>query len=481
MGAQLYGANGLPINADTNGNLKSSLYDSNGNPMFGHSGANLPANVMGMNIGGINDGAFRTARFDRFGNIRTGVETLLFRDTIEGATINTLIWNNVLLTTFATPTQTATLGLLITGTTSTTLGAVSIYSTSKQFKKLQKVPLFGRSRMRMLWYANTMTEFGFHNATTATVQIPLGAFFRLSTTGTLIPVIVYNGSDIATGTDIMASVPGGIGSFITGYYTYEIIVDDDSVLFVVQDVSTGRSISEQVLNMPVTQAKMWNATHLPWTVRTLNVTAPATGPATWISDTYICLMDIMTNKPLGYSLAGLHHHTLADPLTYATNATYPASGTVYVVGTLSSTTPAIAGTKAAGAFNFVPSTSLNIDYHIAQHLVPAPYSFICTGIVVSSYILTVLTTTGPLILDWWLSTQNATVNTIGALKVPLGSHTYGTAAAAGTLGGNIQRTFSSPIACDGGKYMNLSMRFGGTAPTAAGAIAGLFALEGYYE
>ncbi|MCI4436704.1 MAG: hypothetical protein JHC33_07860, partial [Ignisphaera sp.] len=72
---------------------RASLYNTDGTSMVVTKGQNSVGNQLGFPIAGTSDNTYRVLRTDRIGNIRTGQDTLLLHDDVEGTTLNTQLWS----------------------------------------------------------------------------------------------------------------------------------------------------------------------------------------------------------------------------------------------------------------------------------------------------------------------------------------------------------------------------------------------------
>lgn len=460
-----------------------AVYDANGNPMFGRAGANLPSNPNGLLIGGVNDGAYRPARLDRYGNLRMGMETLLFRDVAEtGAVSGTPIAPN--LNQWSTAVSGFAVGLPIlagnqlTATTVTTASAYSIATSLRQFQKLQKSPLFYRQRVRAVIYANTIAEWGFGAPATTTAIINTGAFWRIGSSGAVTPVISYNNSEI-TGSDISSSLNNA------NYYTWEIVVDDDSVLFVCQDVSTGRSISEQTLSIPIGQHRMWALSRLPIFNRVWNSGVPGTAPTFLFSDTYVCQLDIMQNKPWSHQLisstqGGAEVYPGAFVAANAQNANY-SNNAAPSSGTLGNT--AASYTTLGGQWQFAAVGSAETDFPLFGFTVPTGFTLYVSRIHINSFNMVVAVATTPTLLQWAVANNSSAVSlaTGGLTRTAIGSQNMPIGSVVGFSPNDLDMIFDPPLRTDGGRIFHVILKMPVATATSTEIIRGCVGITGYFE
>ena len=460
-----------------------ALYDANGNPMFGKAGANLPSNPNGLLIGGVNDGAYRPARLDRYGNLRMGMETLLFRDVAEtGAVSGTPIAPN--LNQWSTAVSGFAVGLPIlagnqlTATTVTTASAYAIATSLRQFQKLQKSPLYYRQRVRAVIYANTIAEWGFGAPATVTAIVNTGAFWRIGSSGAVTPVISYNNSEI-TGSDISSSLNNA------NYYTWEIVVDDDSVLFVCQDVSTGRSISEQTLSIPIGQHRMWALGRLPIFNRVWNSGVPGTAPTFLFSDTVVMALDNVTNKAWGEQLVsatqgGLEVYPGAFVAANAQNANY-ANSAAPASATLSNT--AAGYTTLGGQWQFVAVAGAETDYALFAFTVPTGFTLYVKRIRISTSVIGAASGGSSTSMQWAVANNSSAVSlaTAGLTRTTVGYQTIPVSTPVGWAAPDIETSFDTALRTDGGRIFHVILKMPVGSATASEVIRGTVGITGYFE
>ena len=471
------GADTTVLTIDTTSKAaRTTLYDNSGNSLINTNAANLANTPSGLSIGGFSDNTFRVARFDRLGNIRTGQDQLLLHDDIEGTTINTQLWTAA--TTTFTQAQVASTGINLNSGNTFAASSSSMITSKKMFSKMQLSPIRCRIRARIVPQSNAIGEWGFGAPTAGTAQVPYGAYWRFTASGSIVPVISYNGADAVQGTDISTAI-SALG--YTNYYSWSVIMDDDNCRFTCQNTATGQMVAEQVLQIPATQAKMMSNTHVPVFVRLYeNATGGTTAPYIYVSDVAVLGYDAVYNKPWYLQQAQTTNHAMISPTAFTQTAQFGNSANP-AAATLSNT--AAGYTTLGGLFNWVPTTALTTDYNLFCFTVPTNYQFVCTGIYIDTGVWTVLTTTAPMIIQWFIATNGSSVNlsSNGAIRVGVGSQTFATAAAAGTMSTPLGKQFTVPVISESGTFFTVGFRFAGVAPTAAGSIGGMVNIEGFFE
>lgn len=457
--------------------LRTSLYDPSGNPMIVTDGQNATAVQGGFPMAGSSDNTYRVVRLDRIGNIRTGQDTLLLHDDVEGTTLNTQLWTSSVAT--MTITQVAGQGITFNAGSSVASGVYAILTSQKQFSKMQAAPIRVRFRVKFVPTNNTIGEMGFCAPVATTGQIATGAFFRATTTGTIVPVLAFNGADVVQGTDMSAAI-GAIPGGFNNYFTCGIWVDDDNVLFTVQDVSTGQSIAEQVLQIPRNQAKTFSVTHIPFALRLYTTGVPTVAPQVFLSDVMVLGLDLLESKPWSHQLAGTSNGGEILPTTFLQSANM-ANSTAPTSATLSNT--AAGYTTLGGLFGFAAVAGAVTDYALFGFTVPAPYTFYCTGIHITTYNTVVAVATTPTLLHWSVANNSPAVSlaTAGLNRVPLGAQSFPVAAAAGANVPDLDVQFATPLVTNGGRIMHVILRMPVGTATATQVIQGSVMINGYFE
>jgi len=450
---------------------RAVLYDADGNPVCllnklsesGISKAGLP-------IGGWNDGNFRIARTDRIGSLGTTWHNTMFHEPVEGATLNSSAWVNT-NTTFVTA-QTAT-GINLNNTALTTANAVTTFISLKQFLKTQRTPLAVRFRARISTVANSVAELGF-GLPSGTTAIANGAYWQFTTGGAVQPVLTINGTDI-TGTNVAGSLTG------TNYYTFDIIADDDSVKFTIQDSNTGIVLSEQELTVPLGQSRLWAVTHLPIFCRVYNgAIAPASAPVFLLTDAYVSALDANRNKPWAHALASMGKTALYSPTAFTqtqqfANSAAPASAT------LSNT--AAGYTTLGGLFQFAAIAGAATDYLLFSFTVPSPYQLVVTGLSIDAWNTGAAVATTPTLMVWGLGTNGtaANLNTGNFIRTPIGSQSLPIGAVVGANVQQIVRQFQTPVVCEAGRQFAVILRMPIGTATASQIVQGSVSIDGYFE
>lgn len=452
---------------------RTTLYDVLGNVMLPVRAANTPAAPALLPIGGVNEGAWRNMRVDRYSNARVGFDQIHMNDRVEGATINTQIWTASLAT--FTQAQTATTGILFNSGAVTTASSSAILTSQRQFFKTLGAPLRARFRSRVVPATNAVSELGFGAPATNTAQITNGACWRYTSGGTVVPVLYWSGSDVQQGTDISSLISSA------NYYTWDVVLDDHAAIFTCTDSNTGRVISEQTLTVPITQPRILAVTHIPAFVR-LYVTgsAASVAPALYLTDAAVTSFDLVTNKPWTHTASALALGADNNPTAFTSTAQW-ANSAAPASATLSNT--AAGYTTLGGTWQFAAVAGAATDYALFGFTVPAPYTLYVTGVRIAAWNTGAAGATTPTLLSWGLSANMSAVSLAsGAGRIlPVGSMSFPVGAAIGANVPDLDMPMEVPPRTEPGRFFVVILRIPVGTATASQVIAGTCAVRGYFE
>ena len=451
---------------------RATLYpSSNTQELSVAEGVEFNANHRALLMAGVNDDNLRFLRTDRLGNVCSGLITPLFNDSFHGTTILPNKWAITNTTMLAT---TAPTGMIFNSGAITTINTGYLITTHKNFQIMQKAPIQAKYRKRIIHYNNAVAEFGFGAPATFNGAVPTGAYFQVTSSGALQPVLTFNGVDI-TGTPISYS--------ILNTYVFDVIADDDEVHFFVQDTSTGTIVNAQSIKVPLTAQRKWSAGALPAFSRLYNTgVAPSTAPQMILGEIYVGILDTVLNKPYPYVCAGMGDGIIHNPLTGAQNANLTNSA-VPANATLANATAGY--TTAGGLFSFVAIAGAVTDYCLFGFQVPAGKQLFITGIDIDAWNTGAVVATTPSLLVWGLAINGNPISLASAnyIRLPLGAQSFPIGAVIGAMADRtIQADFSdSPIVCESSRFCSLILRMPVGTATASQVIQGLVTIKGYYE
>ena len=472
MAIQLQGANGVNINADATSNAaRAVLYDSAGNPIS--LGANsVPAAAQKfLPIGGLVEGNFDGQRLDRLGNMRPDNDLLWLRDPIEGTTLNTQVWTPS--TTTFSQAQVATTGLNFNSGNGVASGSYSIVTSNKQIPILGQCPLRARFRARVVPQTNAVAEFGFGAPVGTTAQITNGACWRYTSTGTVVPVFSYNGSDVAQGVD----VSGLLSS--SNYYTFEVVVTDQQIVFSIYNGSL--LINQQTLNIPATQPFTWGVTHNTVFARLFTTGITSSAAYIYLRDTLVQGFDYATNKPWSHQLSSTGLGGDSSPTAFGQTANW-ANSSAATNATLSNT--AAGYPNLGGLFSFVAVAGAATDYALFGLQIPAPYTFYMTGVHITAYNTGAAVATTPTLMHWGVYANSTGVSLASSTisRVPLGAQYFPIGAVIGQCADkDLDINFDAPLHTDSNRYVGIILRMPVATATASQVIQGSVLIKGYFE
>ncbi len=450
---------------------RASLYDANGNPLAVVADTQ-PASVSGLLSLGMNDRSVLPMRLDRFGSQAQASHQPMFVESFEGGTLHPIRWTSTATTMAAT--QSSIAGLTINSGAITTVTTGYMLKSNRAFLKSQRQPLHTKIRARPWHFNNSVMELGFGDAATFNGAHTTGAYWQVTATGVVQPVLTYNGVD-QTGADVRSSLD------MSKYYTFDVFMDDDEATYIIQDTSTGLIISKQSIKLPLTAQRLWSATQLPVMLRCYNTgVAPATAPQLTVTDVYVALLDGLSNAPQSHIMAMMHRDATANVLTGVQAAQF-ANSAAPASATLSNTAGGYA--TLGGLFQFAAVAGAATDYALFGFQVPSPATLVITGIDIEAYNTGAAVATTPTTLVWGLAANQTAVSlaTAGAARVGLGvqSLPIGT-----VVGGNadrrISKQFQTPIVCGPGRWLDIILRIPVGTATASQVIAGMVNIEGYF-
>jgi hypothetical protein len=461
-------AGGLAVNA-TSKAARVELFDGLGNALTHRDGAASVTTDEAILVAGTNEGNIRTLRVDRLGNLSGSNPTSLLTEPFEGATLSVYRWA-ALATTMA-GNQTAAAGHLLNSGAITTINTGYAIKSLRAFANRQRSPLHLRARARINHFANSQAEIGFGDLTAATGAHTNGAYWQYTTGGVVQPVLMYNTQEIP-GTAVTGLNPAN-------YYTWDIIIANDAILFTIQDTSTGTTVAERSIQLPSTQPKQFAATRLFAFARVFNsASAPASASQMIVSSIDVLQLEAQTTKPWKEQMAESGYGAGVNPVTFAIDNNF-VNNTAATLATLSNTTASYA--TRGGYFHFAAIAGANTDYALFAYQSPAPYAFICTGIDIETWNLGAAVATTPHLLVWAIAYDlvAATLVSTGPRTV-VGSQDFAIGAVVGARATSITKMFDVPFPTNPGRFIDVVLRMPVATATASQLIHGHVSLRGYY-
>lgn len=473
--AIIHGAGGTPAVVDNNGVLSTGLFDAAGNPIAKTKGGAYLSGHGILPIGGVNDGLYRPARFDRSGGLASAkysplVEYFLFTAALPPA------W--LAPATTMTVTHSVTAGTFLNASGIGTLNTNASVVSMQAIPKTQRTPLIHRTRARLVkGGTNGVAEIGLTTSQApASAIIPNGFMFQYAVDGSLRPVIVFNNVAVATGNDFAASIDS------TRYYTWDMIVDDNSVNFVVQDSSTGAIITDQTLNIGPDSNRIGSLPYFfayarSYVAATANVGAPT---QLYIGDMTVGLFDVDAGKPWAHVMASGGKGAVVNPTTALAQLENYANSAAPVSAILSNTTAGY--TTMGGQFQFAAVAGAETDYALFGFQVPAGVKLNVTEITIDTINTGAAVATSAHVLQWFAGVDGTAVTlATNNFRKSLGLQTFPIGAAIGAQAGTITRQFQAPLVTNSGRFFHIGLKMPVATATASQIIRGVVAVTGYFE
>lgn len=447
------------------------LYNAAGQPVTRKSNAARDEiNDEAFVIAGYNDGNYRHMRTDRTGGVAVALNTMLLTESFEGTAGTLPRWLTISVT--MTAALSAASGHTLNSGSITTVSTGFMQKSLRSFLKTQRAPLHFKARARIAHVANSVAEIGFGDAAAFNGAHSNGAYWQYTAGGAVQPVLTFNGVDIT-------------GAVVTGlsaanFYTWDILVDDDEAIFMVQDTSTGLILAERSIKMPVTQAKLFAATHLFVFYRLYNTSsAPASAPQMIVSTIDVLMLDTVTAKPWKEQMAESGYGAPYQPVTQVQAAQW-ANSAAPASATLSNTVAGI--TTLGGLFQFAAVAGAVTDYALFGFQAPAPYSFILDAIDIETWNTGAASATTPTLLVWGLGLDQNSVTLAGTIvRVGLGAQSFPIGAAIGAKAERVSQAFDTPLITGPGRFLTVILRMPVGTATASEIFQGMVNLRGRFE
>jgi hypothetical protein len=420
-----------------------------------------------------------------FGNasrLRTGEVQQLFHDPFDLTTLNTNFWTSSTSTmTFAVSGSTLTLN----SGSSISASTYCILTSNRYFQQFSEFALGVQIRAKLISQANSVMEFGLGLAATTAAPTD-GVFFRVTSSGSLIGVANFNGTETVTASLLSFSS--------SDFYTFRIKFYDNQVLFEVGLAGTGQVeqtlVGRSYLGIPVGQSDPTTNSRLPLFMRVYNTaSAPSSAPQLLVSSVTAFQDDLSQNRLWGYVKAGMGHGVVQSPVT-TYSQTQQWANTTNPTAITPNNTASTAYTTLGGLYSINAPATGTSDLAIFAFQVPTGYQFVITDAWVSSINGGAAVATTSTVLEWAiavnasaasLATADGT-NTWQPRRLGLGVQAWAIAAAIGATAPDIVRTFGqAPLICEQGRYIHVLVKpLIGTA-TASQVIEGIVTINGYWE
>lgn len=450
---------------------RSSLYDPTGNlaVLADQAQPATPAGVMAM---GVNDRTVLGMRLDRMGGQASALHNVLLHDSFEGTGNHSLRW--LITSTTMAAAQTTVGGFVFNSGNITTVSTGYMLQSTFRMPKTQRTPLQAKIRARLNHVNNSVMELGFGDASTTAGAHTAGAYWQVTSSGALQPVVTYNGVD-QTGADVRPLVNNA------SYYTFDVLMDDDEAIFVLQDTSTGLILSRQSIKLPLSGQRLLSATALPVMARIYNTaSAPASAPQMILSDVYVLDLDANKQRPWPHAMAAMGRSALENPFSGVQLSTW-ANSAAPANATLSNT--AAGYTTLGGLFSFAAVAGAETDYALFGFQVPAGSNLRVTAIDIETWNSGAAVATTPHLLAWGVAANQGAVGLTATptTRIGLGVQSLPVGAAIGAKADRISKSFQTPLITNSGRFIDIVLRMPVASATASQVIRGMVNVEGYFE
>lgn len=454
---------GIPVNG-----LATTLVDQFGNPITSSDYGVMP-NYGGMMVSGNSNGVAKVIRADMTGGQASSSHVPAFVDQYEGTTANILRWNQVATT--MTVTQSNASGMFLNA--AATLSA----NTGAMVQSLRQLSIFGRHPMsirnRAAFSANSgsTVEIGVGDATTMNGAHTNAAMWLATGQAVVTPVLISNSATLWTGVAITSLSAGKP-------YLFEIIKDDNFLVFLIIEQQTNTVVDKQVCQIPSAAGDFFMRSGMPLHYRVFNGASAITAPAPYIKvyDTVVTMPDVAGLFNAGDAMAMSGRTSKLDPFTGARISSLTPNTEQGPLSLSAST--ALPG-FLDGRFQFNNLAANAQEYPIFGYSVPKNSTLVIKGVTLD---LSAFGTAAPAACT---HTWNVWTNCIGGAVTGaksgfnLGNVSFGT----GSLVGDnrrIAKTLSTPEMVYGGTSIFICVRIVAGAGVASSSFLGNIDVDGYF-
>jgi hypothetical protein len=474
--AQINGATGSNVaEVDANGTIHTGLFDVNGNPIVRTKGGAYTSTDHFMPIAGLNDGVYRPVRLDRMGGQAIAKYTPMIEYMLYTAA---LMPQWLAPATTMTVTHSVTSGTLLNAASGVALNTHAALVSMQAVPKTQRSPLFFRTRARLVkGGTNGAADIGMTTTQApAQAELPNGFIFRYLADGSLRPLIVFNGTVVATGTDFASSIDS------TRYYTWDIMVDDNSVNFVVQDATSGAIVTDQILAIGADAGRIGSLPYFFAFARSYVGAVANAGLATqvYVGDATAGLLDMDAEKPWSHVMAALGKGGIVNPAVALAQLANYANSAAPVSATLSNT--AAGYTTLGGQFQFAAPAGAETDFALFAFTVPTGVKLAVTGISIDTMNTGAAVATTETWMQWFAGPDAAAVTlATNSFRTTLGNQVFPIGAAIGAQAQRIDAIFDTPLVTNSGRIFHLGLKIPRGTATASQIIRGIARVNGYFE
>lgn len=418
--------------------------------------------------------------------VRVAVDQSMLTENFVGSNLNSTIWTAPVATSTV-----AVAGNLLTLNNGASLasGSVARVSTYRSFPVLASYPLYATMYVQFSAapVANMVHECGLvlHSGVSAPTD---GAYFTINAAGEFRCVVNTSGT-------INQPAPLNFSSLVGINTAHEFFIQcsTEYVVFWIDNVKVYEASLSSVSALGI----QIGSGQPPLSFRSYNaLLVTGTAQLMKVSGVNVTLGEMANNKPWPHiqAGAGMSCNQGQTGQTLGTTALYTNSSAVGAGAAMTNTTAALAS-GLGGQFTAQPTLAVATDgilqsYQNPVGSVTAPgRTLYITGVRMQAVVSTVLAgNASPVIYLYSLAYGHnnvslaSTTSTTGKAPVrdALGIDTFPAAAALGTVGAVIDRTFNTPIAIFPGEFIQIAAKNIG-AVTTSGTITWLVSYNGYWE
>jgi hypothetical protein len=417
----------------------------------------------------LNDSMALPLRGDRFGGAASAAHLPIFLDTFEGGTINVTKWNSIVST--YTATQASAVGVLLNAASSTAANSGYLLRAYRLVTKTPRQPLHFRSRSRVAAQLNSIIEIGLGDATAFNGVHNAGAYWQVNAAGALQPIVTFGGVALVG--------PAASTLTATNYYTFDIVIDDDDVLFTIQDTQNGTFVYRNKIALPLTAPKHWSQTQLAPFARVYSTGVVLSAPPQLaIAEMLVTTLDTSLALTSDDVFASINRSAYENPFTGAQTPQLPpnaaAANATLLNGTASYAT-------LGGLFAFASPAGALTDYTLFAYQCPA--NLLVSEVTIETWNTGAAGTTAPSLLVWSIATNlvNAAAHAAAnGIRVPIGAQSLPVGAPIGSKAERVAHRFTTPLLCPAGRTIVVGLRLPSSNPTAAQVIQGMVTVGGKF-
>lgn len=407
------------------------------------------------------------------GYLNVSTDDLIFVEQVDGAALNTNKWT------------TSTSGMTIVqagGYIALNSGGTTAATNYAILQSVRSIPCFSYLPLKVSFNAlattlpqpNATMELGIGVVAGSSTPTD-GAFFRWNNVSEFRAVVNNNGSETVSAALIAPPINDAT--------LLDIVIVEDAVQFFVDDVLVA------AVDVPVALSYPTNSGRMPLFARV--ITSPGSAalpPKLNIGQVVAVQQGLSQDKPWNDTLASIGLGSYQSPVTAFTQTANDANSTAVVSGTLSNTTAAY--TTLGGQFQFAAVAGAVTDFALFAYQVPANYQLYINSIAIASMNTGATVASVPSTLDWSigvngsgqsLATAESPPTSWASRRIPVGMQGFVVGALAGTMANDIERTFTTPLVVDGGRYFHAIVQLPSGTATASQVIRGDVMINGYFE